>query len=187
MIITKTQICNMAIGELGGQLIADFDTDTTPVANLCRLYYPLSLKTLLEDMPYTFAMKRVNLVAHVIDPSNNLYAYRFQLPDDFIQIVEVEDQQDYRIDGSLLLSHSLTVWIRYVYALENTAEMSGHFITALMALMTIHLCMPITRHITYVEVFEKRYEKVLLMARGRDSQQEPALSYEPSTLTNVRF
>ena len=187
MIITKTQICNMAIGELGGQLITDYDTDTTPVANLCRLYYPLSLKTLLEDMPYTFAMKRVNLTAHLIDPSGNEYAYRFQLPEGFVQMAEVEDQQDYRIDGSTLLSHSVTVWIRYVYALEDTAEMSGHFITALMALMTIHLCMPITRHITYVEVFEKRYEKVLLLARGHDSKQEPSSAYGPSTLISVRF
>ena len=188
MIITKTQICNMAIGKLGGQLLTDYDTDTTPVAGLCRLWYPVSLKTLLEDMPYTFATDRTELTVHMVDGPLYEFTYRYQLPGDFIQIVDTDPPEArWKIEGTKLLSDESSLGIRYVYALENTAQMSGHFVTCLSCLLAVNLCLPITRNVKYVSVMENQYEKILLTSRGRDSQQESRQTYEADTLVSVRL
>ena len=178
----------MAIGELGGKLLADFDTDTTEVANLCRLWYPIQLKMLLEDMPYTFATNRIELVAHLQDAPVWGGGYAYQLPEDFIQIIDVEPRDSkWKIEGNRLLTPENSLGIVYVFSLQNTAQMSGHFVMALAAAIAVHLVMPITRNIKYVETYEKRYQELVLMSRGRDSQQESRQTYESSILVDVRL
>ena len=71
---TKTEICNIALSEIGneGIQITDFDTDTGKAARQCRLHYQSSLEELLRYHTWGCAKKRVEPIGTVpsIDASD---------------------------------------------------------------------------------------------------------------------
>lgn len=188
MPITKTEICNMALGMLGAQLLADFDTDTNTTGVLCRLFYPTAIKVILEDMPWTFATKRASLTTPVVSTPIFGYATAFQLPDDFIQIIETDPEEaSWQIEGTLILTDQNTLGIRYVYSVEDTALLSAHVVQALSAKMAALLAMPVTRNLEITDAMLKVYTGFVTLARGRDTQQESRRTYGRDSLINVRY
>lgn len=188
MAVTKTEISNMALGMLGAQLLSDFDTDQSNAGRLCRLYYPTALNCLLEDMPYTFAVKQIVLSTELQDAPLFGYSVAYELPDDFIQIVETEyPDSTWQIHGHTIHTNDSSFKMRYVYALEDTNRFSAHFTQALTAKMAMLLAMGITRNPDYVKMMGKLYEEAVAYARHRDSMQDSRRTDMPDTLTIVRF
>ena len=178
----------MALGLLGANLLSDFDTDTTNTAILCRLFYPTAIKSLLEDMPWTFSTKRAELTTPVVSTPLFGYDVAFQLPLDFLQMIETEPEEaGWQVEGTLILTDQATLGIRYVYAVEDTALLSAHFVQALSAKMASCLAMAVTRDLEVADAMLKVYNGFVAMARGRDTQQESRRTYGRDSLILVRY
>ena len=63
MASTKTEICNLALSELGNERvqISDFDTDTDKIARQCRLHYDQVLEELVRMHKWNCAKGRIKL------------------------------------------------------------------------------------------------------------------------------
>ncbi len=62
MAVTKEQICNQALSDIGSRvLINNFTTDTTPAAVQCRLWYDTMRQALLQAAPWALARKLLPL------------------------------------------------------------------------------------------------------------------------------
>jgi hypothetical protein len=67
MASTKTDICNLALSEIGNEAvqITDFDTDTGKAARQCRLHYQDTLEELLRMHTWGCSKKRTQPIATV--------------------------------------------------------------------------------------------------------------------------
>src|SRR5688572_14318061 len=65
---TKTDVCNLALGHLGGgpPFIVDVDTDTSKEGRLFRQYIDSSRRWVLRSHPWNFATERASLALKVI-------------------------------------------------------------------------------------------------------------------------
>ena len=79
---TKTEIINLALIQAGYNTITNFDTDTSEIANKCRLYYKHVYALLLCVAPWQFATKRAKLTRISLDPSDTPFAFEYQFPAD---------------------------------------------------------------------------------------------------------
>lgn len=72
------QVCNLALSRIGvDQLIEDFNDPTTR-ARACNFHYPLAFEQVLQDFPFNFAQKVIQLaeVADVMIPGyQKVYRY----------------------------------------------------------------------------------------------------------------
>jgi len=66
--MTSTDICNMALARLGEASIADI-AGTTPVPVLCTLYYAQTVRSLLREHRWNFAVKRTLLEPTWVTPT----------------------------------------------------------------------------------------------------------------------
>lgn len=90
---TVTEICNRALSEIGSRvLVTDFDTDTTPAAVQCQLWYNTLRRQLLQAAPWSFARKTVVLETLALlsdDPMpDGMYpwAVKYAYPTDCLRI-----------------------------------------------------------------------------------------------------
>lgn len=89
---TVTQICNRALSDIGSRvLITDFDTDTTPAARQCQLWYNTMRQQLLQAAPWSFARKTVALTLIGLltdDPPASIYPWlaKYEYPADCLRM-----------------------------------------------------------------------------------------------------
>ena len=86
---SEVQIINEALGELGEPEIVS-RSDNTPQANAADRFFDNAKKQLLEDGKWRFAAKYSNLGQIATAPAFK-YAYQYQLPSDFIRLIELNE------------------------------------------------------------------------------------------------
>lgn len=185
--MTKTEIANMALSHVGGSLIADYATDTTPSAIQVRLFYPTALQEMLELMGWTHSTKRATLSV-LLDTPRFDYPYAFQLPSDCLEVQEVfPKDQRWKIEARTILGDFSEIDIIYSQDLEDTGLFRGSFVAALALLLASKICPGITRDLGKAA---KLYEQSLIAwarAAHHDSRQGSILETELDTLTRVRI
>lgn len=143
---SKTDICNMALVQIQhSRLLDDVDTDDSPEADVCKLFYDQDRDEALEAAPWPFATRRYKpaaLDATTLDsgavPSGWSYAYA--APADLIKLRGIFDtvrnpgldQQwpfDVHYDANLQANIILTdkapdasVPVEFIYTARITAE-----------------------------------------------------------------
>lgn len=67
--ISNTDICNAAIGIVGGEMISAYDdaSDISVESRLCRLFFSLMRQTVIESRMWSFATERRRLVQVVVE------------------------------------------------------------------------------------------------------------------------
>lgn len=85
MATTKTFIANLALSHIKDKAdLENVDTQTTPQAIYCRLWYDITRQQALVDMDPGFARKRRILGTHSEAVSAD-WTFRYQYPDDCLQ------------------------------------------------------------------------------------------------------
>lgn len=155
--MSKVQICNEALQNIGADDYITSLTEDTPNAIECNLRYDTARKALLRMHPWNFAIKRASLNKEVATPAFN-FANQFTLPSDFIKVImtgleerysssyaqptnetfEISNvpnrlgPDNYKIEGRKLVTDSATVQLVYVSDIEDTAQFDAAF-TQLLA------------------------------------------------------
>ena len=117
---TDIQLANMALLELGKDRITSFD-DGTEEANWINEIFDEVRQECIGDGPWSFATKRAELALLDSTPEYE-YSYEFQLPTDFISLLEINEEAPgtypHRVENGKLLIDNSSVEVKYIF--DNT-------------------------------------------------------------------
>lgn len=154
--------CNLALGELRADAIADIAEDT-PEARECSRYYQQCLDLLLERHDWSFATRVAALAALAVSPSTE-WAYAFALPSDYAtprRLVPsayygrpiwtwpddyrtaLSWRQPYAIEGGTFFTDTPDAVLEYGTSDPAEAAMSALFLDALSYHLAARLAVPL--------------------------------------------
>lgn len=182
------EICNRAIGNMGGELLTAApasDSDQTE-SILCDLYYDPARQTVLKEYPWHFARKWESLSDHsayttLLDTGDEVddsrWAYAYSLPSDFLKLVRFEYGKDipYEIrsnntdDGLVLVCNEDDPVIEFIWDIETTTLFPEHFTRALIALLRVELSGTIETKANKQINWSASYNHVLAWAKETDA------------------
>lgn len=149
---SEVDICNIALGWLGANLITSLN-DNTKQANLCQVNYPNLRDALMASYDWTFAMERFTPTPK---PDHIRGDFEFEVPSNILRVVDVYRDEfyvyefardDWYMEGERrLYAPRQLVYAKGVKNLVITAEFTPTFVQALAARLAADLCIPITEN-----------------------------------------
>ncbi|MBA43615.1 MAG: hypothetical protein CMF62_06395 [Magnetococcales bacterium] len=186
-LVTKETICDTASQLIGAGSITSFD-DPTAEAKKCRSIWPTTLKDAIEEHPWTFSVKQLEL--NLVPSEKPLYGfkYAFRMPPDLLKLLDVNSSYPHRIVGNLLFTDAEKVEVSYQY-IPDPQEFKGAFTAYLEFVMASKLAIALQDDKVKAQEYERKADKKLAVARSRDSQQQSTASAKPHNfgLTNRRW
>ena len=190
MALSEVQICNLALGWLGAELITSLGDDNDG-AKLCNVNYPSARDTLLEMRDWSFAIKR-RILTPLLEPPAHTYSQAFLIPADVIRTLMVDDTTfadnllDWTKEGNQILANVEKIYITYISRITDTVVFTPTFAQALAQRLAADMAIPLTESRTLQEshwaLFEAKFEE----ASTSDSMQGKPLQTRTRTLTAAR-
>lgn len=183
---SKVSISNQALVRIGVDTISSL-MENSEQARLCNLIFSQNLDYLLQLYPWNFALVKASLAQSSTDPLYG-YANAFQLPTDpyCLQVVEVENDYTYKIEGRLLLTNEPFVNITYIKRVTDINELSALFIETMVFYLASQLCLPLTNDKGINNDMQTKFQMALQKARLRDAQEDTAKTMRESSWVSVR-
>lgn len=186
MAASSTAICNSALIEIGGRLITDLSEDSVE-ANLCNEHYDRCRRALLYEHPWNFAIKRANLAASVTEPEYE-YDYQFELPSDYIRLLEVEgNEEQWAVENNVIVANYTPLYIKYIADIESTDQFSAIFDEVLALKLAADLAFALKQSVTLKDYAYKKYQDRLRYARSFDAQEGGMQRIYADTWLNSRY
>src|SRR5690349_17639842 len=112
--MNETDVCNMALGIIGQNFIADLD-DGTHTANQCRLFFEPARDACLRDHKWNFALKRQALAQNSMPPASG-WSYAYQLPPECLRVIELnaDPETAWAIEGRTLVTDEPAATILFI-------------------------------------------------------------------------
>lgn len=185
---TGVSICSNALLMLGAQTINDFN-EPLDRAKLAANLYPTIRDDLLRTHPWNCTIKRVLLAPDATPPAFG-YANQFELPADFLRVLEVGQaghQIDYLVEGRSILADAVSVELRYVYLNEVENTWDASLVGLLTLAMACAMAYPITQSSALQAAFEQKLVMAKKVARAVDGQEDPPQTLGDERLFAARF
>lgn len=137
---TKLDICKQALKNVGETREIASLTENSTAAQLCRRYYPVAERTLLEQFPWPEATKFKQLTQTTNTRDGVDWQYAYTLPVNFLSAVtltgdpagvHVADETEFTIEGAILYTNISEVYLRYTATGVDPANYSQHLTNAL--------------------------------------------------------
>ena len=188
---SEVSICNLALSHLGEASITALSDNTKP-ARECNRLYAITRDMELRSHNWNFAMKRTMLASDPTDPSWG-YDKRYTLPVDLMRVVEVDFDEDWRVEAGeladegarfLLTNLSGPIYIRYVARVTDPSVFDTLFINALAARLAVDLAVPLTQNSTIRQGAERTHLRATQQAKAFDAiESSPRKFPEPLWLS----
>lgn len=178
MAASKISICNSALARIGAPPIAALEEDSKR-ARTCGVVYGQVLDEVLAEHAWPFALIRASL-ARLADAPVYGYRYAYQLPGDFVSLVDLEagPAVDYQIEGDQILTDAEAVRLRYVRRVTDPARFPPSFVDVLATRLAAELALPITRKASDFETMMTVYRIKLVSAKNIVSGSQGAAQEE---------
>lgn len=183
--MSTSKIASMALARIGQpKQIAALDTETSPAAIACRLFYDQCRDAVLADFPWPFA-ERTRALALVSSDYSDEWQYAYREPDDcvrFRRIVDPAGRTPNRIPyakqgdsaGVLIVTDQPQAVCVYTVRIVDTARFPVLFADALAWRLAREIAGPLSADAKFVQQAEQGYEVALSAARARaSSEQQP--------------
>lgn len=155
MASSSVQICNIALGHLGANIIISFN-DNTAESTLCGALYDQARQKILEDAEWSFAVARRELAKSAVAPEFG-YSARFKTPSDCIKVLEAFDKNamsmrpqtspndlQWEIESGYVVCDAEVVLIRYTKDITDTALFSAGYVQTLAAYLAYQMAGKLT-------------------------------------------
>lgn len=184
---TSTDIVNVALRRIGATRIASLATDGSKEGIAGRDLYDPARRMLLVSHNWNFATKRVmrssSTAAHIGTAPAFGYDYAYILPDDFLRMVSVHpDESDrgtveYRLetqdeDDRVLMCSATSVYLKYIYDVEDVAVMSEAFRDTLAWMLARDFAAALSKSTAAAEMAEGMYRRQLSRAKSIDGVED---------------
>jgi len=185
MATSKVQIANLALTHVGGNPITSL-TDDTNEAKSVNQVYDLVRDAVLADHPWNFAVKRI---VPGLDDTTPVYgfSYRFDLPTDYIRLVEIEDNPPYKISGQFIECDSSVIKIKYIAENDMPTEYDYMFVMAFGLRLAATICERLTQSGTLAKELMEAYRLALKNAKTVDSQSDEPDDFEANLWLDSRI
>lgn len=183
---TEVSICNSALLLNGGNEVTSLSEDSTE-AKLCSSIYTDEKQSLLQSYPWRFSISMADLGGPVVTAPLFKWKYQYQLPSDFLRLLQMEEEAEYEIYGDKIYTDNSTCKIIY-QANVTEQKMPAYFIVVLKMRMATLLSMSLHEDSTKFQLFEAAAQKEMMRARAVDSQQQISkqIPQKNFTFLNVR-
>jgi len=196
---TKTEICNIALGLIGANLVTDVEADDSTEAALCRIHYQPAKLATLEAQEWSFAVRRF---MPVMDSTVPLYGWghRFIVPPDIIRVLSCDNPTNYLIDQAGLQAEQIdwdfeegkilanvdTVYARGITGAVNEGDFSPAFVQAFAARIAMMVAIPLTASQQLFQNAGGLYAGFIKEAKTRDGMQGRHKRIRNRSLLRVR-
>lgn len=179
--MNDTQICNLALAEVGDSYsITDID-ETSNQASLCRLFFEPTRDSLLRSHQWSFARTLADLSAVATAPVFG-WDYQYTLPADFIRLIEFngldawQTEDDFQIgngpDGGLvLLTDEDEASIVYIKRVEDASLFDALFVEAFTLRLAARICTKLTKDDAIRDRLHRGAKEALGRARQTDANE----------------
>lgn len=173
MASSKTDIANRALSKIGDSRVSNINTDGTEKALIIREMYDQVRDNMLRSYPWNFAIKRSQLAKDGTAPAWG-YSNRFQLPSDFLALLEIKNQPDYKLESDYILTdEGAPLYIKYVRKVTSEGLFDPSFVEAFSSMLAIEICEPLTQSNTKKELLLKQHEEIIRNAYAIDAIADP--------------
>jgi len=179
----KLSLCNSALMRCGAEQIAAL-TDVNKRALAVVTQYENTLKEMLNDSPWNFAIRRVTLSESGSEP---LFGAKFQykLPSDCIRVLELEDKVPYRVEeGYIHCDQSGEINVKYVFYNKDVCTYSGAFVKAFYLKLAEDISYLLVQSASLQGAITTEAERYLRKARSMNSQEGTPESRYPEDFTS---
>jgi hypothetical protein len=198
MAVSKTDICNNAIGRIGAQRIMSIDDQDSKSARICKNAYEMTLREVLRLGVWNFAKDRATLAELSTTPAFG-WAKQFQLPTDYIRLLKlngVDVNNDgtgdfFEIEGRKLLTDADAAQIQYIKFVDDPNQYDALFVEALVVLLASKIAVPIRQDEPLAQSLTAEFLRIKLpTARKTDANEKKGRRYDPaseSRFVNARY
>lgn len=184
--MNKIDVCNAALARCGAEQIVTIDDDTKR-AKVIKAQYEITLKELLNDSPWNFAIARVELT----DSGQEVlfgFGYKYALPEDCIRVLELENKSPYRVeDGYIVCDTAELIKIKYVKFVDDPSKYSGAFVKAFSLKLAEDISYILVQSASLQQSIAQEAERYLRKARSMNSQEgTPESRYPEEYVYGVR-
>lgn len=156
---SQVKICNAALNRIGVHDYITDITDDTAEANACELHYENIRDTLLAEVDWQFARKRVTLTTEAGDPPDE-WDYQYQVPSDMIvarkitsgiRLERTDQKYPFRIEWNDTASKQLIYCdvedaeLQYTYRVTDVAQYPPWFSNVFAWRLAQELAMPLSK------------------------------------------
>lgn len=184
--MTKIDLCNSALARCGAEPISTL-TDDTKRAKVVSAQYEITLKELLTDSPWNFAIGRVELSDSGAEIPFG-FSYKYELPEDCIRVLELENKSPYRVEeGYILCDVAEAIKIKYIKFADDPSKYSGAFVKALTLKLAEDISYILVQSAALQQQISSEAERYLRKARSMNSQEgTPESRYNEEYVYGVR-
>lgn len=183
----KLSICNSALMRCGAEPILAL-TDESKRAKAVVSQFETTLKELLVDSPWNFATARAELVVSSDAPLFG-YKYKFELPEDCLKVLELQDKIPYRVEtGFIHCDEGTTIKIKYIFNNTDAETYSGAFVKALSLKLAEDISYLLVQSASLQGAIAQEAERYLRKARSMNSQEgTPETRYPEEYTIGIRL
>jgi len=193
--ISKLEIVNRALVELGINRISSFD-DMSTEAKVMSDNIEWVIDSVFSSNDWSYSQQTVLLSPSLeVTPTDNEYSNAFELPASAHFIREIRDTnkqtvRDYRIEGRFILSNEVALYLFYVGTLDNMSDLPVFIAEVIVYTLAESVAYRLTKESYIVDRMRMKKEEFLHRARVISSRQKPPVEYfsdEASGFMNAHF
>ena len=189
MAVSKTDIANKALGHLGQDSIIDLEQDQSVGGSAIREVYDQTLKEVLRDFDWKFAIFRKDLNADGSYTPKD-YSYRYILPSspEFLRFLNIvnDSRASYAFEHGYLYTNLSSVRLRYVGKVTDPNQFDATFVETFALKLAGVRGYKITMDQAKADGFLAKYENLKLAAQNNDSQEKQQTYQDDSVWETAR-
>lgn len=190
---SSTAIANLALGLLKVSQVVSIDPPdaNSEGAKIMARIYDQCRQAVLEDHPWAFARRRVNVPAESDAPAFE-YSYKYQLPTDYLRLVRAgevwyDQETDYEIEGDyILIDEAGPLQLVYIFDQTDVSKFSAKFIDLLSIRLASQAAYELTGSATLAKGLKDEYKDALTSAASVAGQNRPTRRIQKSKFGAAR-
>ncbi|MBQ8294117.1 MAG: hypothetical protein IJX89_01900 [Alphaproteobacteria bacterium] len=171
--LTKIDLCSMALLKLGEPTISSLTDDST-AAQLSRTLFDPVVDALIAAHPWRFAIKSFDLT-----PTTD---GDFEIPTNVLRVIKCPGQ----IIGTRIVASGDSINILATTRVAPS-EFPGYFVSLVATKLAMEFCIPLVGDQTVFRMLAALYESELQSAKYLDSSISPSPRIDDFSLVNIRF
>jgi hypothetical protein len=178
-----TQICNRALGRLGGATITDL-SDGTKNAEYCGRFLPQAIEHVLGQYNFNFARRRQRLAPNAEKPAFG-WKEQFNYPADCIRLIKVYgghsqipeegERVPYQVENGKILADTDELQIVYIARPDDPNQLPQAIRNAISTHLAYLLSTPLTSSEQLIGLIAAESQGALELAKKVDAQ----MNYDP--------
>lgn len=200
---SDVQICNLALGMMGGGRIAAMD-DASAEGRACKAIYSLLRDEIQEAHAWTFCKRRA-ILARLDETPGYGYLYAYALPSDCLRVLEMQDDEyamldqstaqsvqvatfgkTWEVEGEKLLTDEEEVKILYIASVEDPSKFSPSFVQAFAARMSVDLAMIVAKSYKMADALRGVYDARMARMKTLNAQTDRTEPYQSTSYVSER-